>query len=274
MAARTLTLLRGAGGPGSEESCWQLFHENSKLGRTSPKRDMAVDRDPEEAAGSSAFIGSPAFELAAPDRLEVSLETVIGTPRPARIMRTGRIWRDTLATLLARGSGAGQESSAASDVDIWFHSTSIDGMPAGLYRLDRAAGRVRLIRGADLTGHIAAALLEPGLATRSALQLFVVADLAHLAMRHGERGYRYALVEAGRVVRDLDLVAAALGLMAVATGEFRDRDIDALLGLDGLASGTLFMVAVGKTGKSAERQDPIKLGSVQRGRRRRRRGRR
>jgi SagB-type dehydrogenase family enzyme len=131
-----------------------------------------------------------------------------------------------------------------------------------------------LIRAADLGRRLAAALSEPELASRSALQFFIVADLARLASRFGERGYRYALVEAGRIARDIDLVASALGLLAVTTGEFRDREIDGMFGLDGLATSALLVVAVGKTGRGSEQRAPAKLGSLQRGRRRRRRGRR
>jgi SagB-type dehydrogenase family enzyme len=253
-------LLPATGG----ESCWELFHENSKLGRIQPHRTAA------QATPPSAFLGCPAFELPAAQ----PVDAVVIPPRPTGIMRPGRIWRDTLAALLLRSSRKDDGEAPPAAVELWFHATSIDGMPTGLYRFDRANARVLLIRAADLGMRLAAALSEPELASRSALQFFVVADLARLASRHGERGYRYALVEAGRIARDLDLVATALGLMAITTGEFRDREIDALFGLDGLATSALLMVAVGKTGRGPERREPAKLGSLQRGRRRRRRGRR
>jgi SagB-type dehydrogenase family enzyme len=259
-------LLPAAGGG---EPCWELFHENSKLGRIPPRRTAAAQATP-----AADFFGCPAFELPAAQPFELLADAVVIRPRPIGIMRPGRIWRDTLAALLLRSLGREGGGAAPSAVEIWFHAASIDGMPAGLYRFDGASARVLLIRAADLTGRLAAALPEPDLATRSALQLFIVADLARLAARYGERGYRYALVEAGRLARDLDLVATALGLLAITTGEFRDREIDALFGLDGLATSALLMVAVGKTGRGAEQREPAKLGSLQRGRRRRRRGRR
>lgn len=252
------------GGP----PCWELFHENSKLGRIPPRRAAAA-----EAAPAAAFFGCPAFELPAAQPFEL-LPGVITPPRSIGTLRPGRIWRDTLAALLMRSLGKEGGENAPSAVEIWFHAASIDGMPAGLYRFDDVSARVLLIRAADLTGRVAAALPEPELAMRSALQFFIVADLARLAARYGDRGYRYALVEAGRIARDLDLVATALGLLAITTGEFRDREIDALFGLDGLATSALLIVAVGKTGRGAEQREPAKLGSLQRGRRRRRRGRR
>jgi SagB-type dehydrogenase family enzyme len=249
---------------GGGQSCWELFHENSKLGRIQPRRTAA------QATPPSAFLGCPAFELPAAQ----PFDAVVLPPRPIGIMRPGHIWRDTLAALLLRSSGRDGGEASPSAIEIWFHATSIDGMPAGLYRFDGANARVLLVRAADLGTRLAAALSEPELASRSALQFFIVADLARLASRYGERGYRYALVEAGRIARDLDLVAAALGLLAITTGEFHDREIDALFGLDGLATSALLMVAVGKTGRGPERREPAKLGSLQRGRRRRRRGRR
>ncbi len=263
-------LLPATGG----ESCWELFHENSKLGRIAQRHRPAVEPAADQASLRAAFAGCPTFELAAPQASEFSLDAAIVAPRPIGLMRPGRIWRDTLAALLLSSLARSGEDGVAAAVELWFHATSIDGMPAGLYRMDREDGRVMLIRSADLSGRIAAALIEPEIASRSALQFFIVAHLARLAAEHGERGYRYALVESGRIARGLDLVAAALGLVVIANGEFRDREIDLLLGLDGLATAALLLIAVGKTGKRSEERGPIGLGGPQRGRRRRRRGRR
>jgi SagB-type dehydrogenase family enzyme len=259
------TAVRRLPATGGGQSCWELFHENSKLGRIPPRRTAAAQATP-----PSAFLGCPAFELPAAQPFDAA----VIPPRPIGIMRPGRIWRDTLAALLVRSSGREGGEAPPSAVEVWFHATSIDGMPAGLYRFDGTNARVLLIRASDLTSRLATTLSEPELPSRSALQFFIVADLARLAARYGERGYRYALVEAGRIARDLDLVATALGLTAITTGEFRDREIDALFGLDGLATSALLMVAVGKTGRGPERREPAKPGSLQRGRRRRRRGRR
>jgi SagB-type dehydrogenase family enzyme len=272
MPSRALKRLPTTGG---EEACWELFHENSKLGRIARRHRPAIEPAADQASLRAAFTGCPTFELATPQASEFSLDAAIGAPRPTGLMRPGRIWRDTLAALLLSSfTKSGEDDVVSLAVELWFHATSIDGMPAGLYRMDPKDGRVMLVRGGDLSDRIGAALVEPELASRSALQFFVVADLARLAAEHGERGYRYALVESGRIARGLDLVAAALGLVVIANGEFRDREIDLLLGLDGLATAALLLIAVGKTGKRSEERGPIGLGGPQRGRRRRRRGRR
>ena len=74
-----------------------------------------------------------------------------------------------------------------------------------------------------------------------------------LAAPHGERGYRLGLIEAGRLVERLVHAAASLGLAAIETGDFYDREFDVLLGLDGVTAGTLALVAVGSGGEVGRR---------------------
>jgi SagB-type dehydrogenase family enzyme len=68
--------------------------------------------------------------------------------------------------------------------------------------------------------------------------------------RYGDRGYRFALLEAGAVVQNLNLAAAALGLHCTNAGEFFDSEVDDVLDFDGLSISTLYAVGIGKTSQS------------------------
>jgi SagB-type dehydrogenase family enzyme len=63
--------------------------------------------------------------------------------------------------------------------------------------------------------------------------------------KYGQRGYRFALLEAGHVVQNAVLAAAALGLAALPVGGFYDRRLDAVVGADGLDEASVYALTIG-----------------------------
>jgi len=126
-------------------------------------------------------------------------------------------------------------------IETWVHVAGLDGLADGLYRHDRPGAGLR----PGARGNLAAGIAAATLAAPSAaiLHLMVVGKLARAFEMHGERGYRRALMSAGARMGELALAAAGLGFVATSL-EFYDRDVDALLGLDGLAEGVLAVAAV------------------------------
>jgi SagB-type dehydrogenase family enzyme len=53
-------------------------------------------------------------------------------------------------------------------------------------------------------------------------------------------------MEAGHIAQNIYLVASAMGLGACSVGAFYYRDLNQLLGLDGVKETTLYLIAVGK----------------------------
>jgi hypothetical protein len=128
-------------------------------------------------------------------------------------------------------------------VEILFHVRGVDGLPAGLFRLG-AKGEARLMRRGDFGKELARTLLAPELAG-TPLQIVIAGDFAGAAALSGERGYRHVLLAAGARGETIRLTAAALGLGIATTIDFYDRELDRLLGLDGLDAGALVLIAVG-----------------------------
>lgn len=62
--------------------------------------------------------------------------------------------------------------------------------------------------------------------------LVIVAEIERVAVKYGERGYRYALLEAGHVAQNVVLAAAALDVACVPVGGFDDRATSNALKLD------------------------------------------
>jgi len=92
---------------------------------------------------------------------------------------------------------------------------------------------------------VAAALVDPSLAKRSAVLLVVTAMVWRARFKYGLRGYRFALLEAGHLVQNVLLAATALDLPAVPLGGWYDRRLDALVAADGLDEASVYAVAVG-----------------------------
>ncbi len=58
--------------------------------------------------------------------------------------------------------------------------------------------------------------------------------------------YRYGLLEAGHLGRNVYLTATSMGLGACAIGAFADDQVNAMLGADGNEEAAVYMLAVGK----------------------------
>ncbi|MCX5232606.1 SagB/ThcOx family dehydrogenase [Streptomyces sp. NBC_00233] len=81
---------------------------------------------------------------------------------------------------------------------------------------------------------------------RAAAVIFIVGDPRPPIDRYGDRGYRYALLEAGHAAQNLCLAATAMRLGTVTVGGFDDEAVGAAFDLD--HEVPYYAVAVGGTG--------------------------
>jgi SagB-type dehydrogenase family enzyme len=63
--------------------------------------------------------------------------------------------------------------------------------------------------------------------------------------KYGLRGYRFALLEAGHLMQNVLLAAAALDLAAVPVGGFFDSRLERLLSIDGVNESALYCASIG-----------------------------
>jgi SagB-type dehydrogenase family enzyme len=130
-------------------------------------------------------------------------------------------------------------------LELFLHSTHVQGLSAGLYHYNPALDSLRLLRRHDHTHQIAAGLIDKHVAQTAAALLFLAALPERMVFRYGERGYRLVLLEAGAVVQNVNLVTQALGLVCVNIGNYYDRKIDSFLGFDGVTISTVYLLGVG-----------------------------
>jgi SagB-type dehydrogenase family enzyme len=89
-----------------------------------------------------------------------------------------------------------------------------------------------------LTGHIDYA--------RAAAIFLLTVDVRHQCPKYGERGYRFALLEAGHVGQNLVLGSAALGVPAVPVGYFDDDLVNAAFALEAPYEHAAYAVVIGQ----------------------------
>lgn len=260
--------------PAGGDYAWDLFHENSKTGRYDymPPDDVVRARMG-ELLESLTFDQYPSVELPASlAPLKLRLEEAISTRVTARNVEPCPLSLETVATILHYAYGVTRDNEdsafprpfrtvpsggALYPLEIFFHSAHVEELQAGLYHYNPARKELRFLRYGDESNSISAGLVQKNLAVDTSLILFITAIFERSVFKYGDRGYRFVLLEAGHVAQNVNLVANALGLASVNIGGFFDRQIDDLLGLDGVTHSTIYMVGIGKEGEQARGAEAI-----------------
>jgi SagB-type dehydrogenase family enzyme len=119
-----------------------------------------------------------------------------------------------------------------------------EGYESGVYLLDTSTAKVGKIAPGDFTDRAARVCLDQGwLANASVLFLFMT-NLHVLDRQWGPRGYRYAMMTAGRMGERLYLAATSMELGCCGVGAFYDDEAVELLGINP-ESRLLYLVAIG-----------------------------
>jgi len=263
--ARDMWIELVAGASGDADSggpLFELFHENSKTSRFDralPTHEIV--RHMHELYESLPYdhyplVALPEHGAATRLSLEEAVLTRHSAPALALLPETERTLRLRDVALLlghaygVRATAAGSRRPVASagalyPLELYFHTTAVDELASGLYHFNAAGGHLRHLRAADLSDEIGEALDQSTLAYDASVIFFITAAFERSTFKYGERGYRFTLLEAGHVAQNMNLAANGLGLGCLSVGGFYDREIDAVLRLDGVTQSTLYMVAIG-----------------------------
>ena len=152
----------------------------------------------------------------------------------------------TVVNLMARtmGTASSMPTSFRSAITPGFLVGTAMPIPTGFYLLDPEAKRLGRVSDGRLTEPMAAACLDQMWLKHTALHLLFMTDLAALDRNWGPRGYRYAMIEAGRLGQQAYLAATASGWGACGIGAIYDREAADLLDL--AADGALlYLVGTG-----------------------------
>jgi SagB-type dehydrogenase family enzyme len=153
-----------------------------------------------------------------------------------------------LLTILCRAADSmiGIHPDMASSVNIGFLTNNVEGFDPGFYLLDSESEKAGRVFSGNIIEKMASVCLDQAWLKRAAVHFVFMSNLEILEKQFGARGYRYAMLTAGRLGHAVYLGATALGLGACGIGAIYDKEARQLLGLDD-DSALLYLVAAGHT---------------------------
>ena len=155
------------------------------------------------------------------------------------------ITRDNQDTHYPRPFRAVPSGGALYPLNIYVYAARVRGVAPGLYHFNPEERHLDILWVRDDLRTIESFLFQPELAAASAAVLFVSATFMRSTFKYSDRGYRFALIEAGHVAQNALLSAQALGLAGAPIGGYLDREVDRYLGLDGLNESVIYMLLLG-----------------------------
>ncbi len=188
------------------------FHQQSTYGNYPEPR-------PADLWGDTATVNKEQSLAAPASGRPVDAEHLdrIWRARRSRRTRSTRLIRKTLVEALTSAmapSSAGlrpyPSAGGCYSASAYCYVSDVQGLEPGAYRFDPSEGSLLPILLADRESQVspdAPELLRTTVLRADTVQavLFLVADMHGIGARYGERGYRYALIEAGHLAQNLAL---------------------------------------------------------------------
>jgi SagB-type dehydrogenase family enzyme len=129
-------------------------------------------------------------------------------------------------------------------LELYLVALRVDQFEPAVYHYNPYRHRLEHLRRADIES-VAVALVDPQLLEGTAALVVLTAVFWRTRFKYGQRGYRFALLEAGHLVQNVVLAATALDIDALPLGGFYDSELDSLVAVDGLEESTVYAVLLG-----------------------------
>lgn len=130
-------------------------------------------------------------------------------------------------------------------LDAYLAAGHVEGLDPGVYRYDPGRHVLEPVKSGQVGADLKTAALNQG-AVGSAAAVVVFASVhRRITGKYGQRGVRYAILEAGHAAQNLLLAATALELAATPMGAFEDDRVRTVAGLPP-DSSVLYLVTVGR----------------------------
>lgn len=272
------------GAPADEKNLTcELYHENSKQRRHDlafSRRIYEVNNNPDiHKVISRAFKSYPGAEFtplpAVTPGEGLPFEHVAAARRSIRRFSGQPLALQQLARLLHFGNGitgrldasdhgivqpvrAAPSGGALYPIEAYVAVMAVAGVEPGLYHFAVDRHGLELLQRGNFTDVLSEATSDPAVFANAAAVFALTGVFGRTSFKYGERGYRFALLEAGHICQNLLLDAASQGLGAVAIGGFVDDELNAMLDLDGVDEASLYLIATGHpAARPAERQGEL-----------------
>jgi SagB-type dehydrogenase family enzyme len=260
--AQFASLVYGAQGVPLDDPA-ETFHEASRLYPSiAPERldvltELSLGRELARTVARSGRTHEhrTVVDLPAPSPLRIRLGDAIerrrsvlpGVLRPIRLLEVATLLGCSYA---ARGRTRAEmrrpipSAGALYPLELYVVAQAVDGLAAGVYHYNPFRHGVSLLGPVDRRA-VRQALADPALADRASAIVVVTGVFWRSRFKYGQRGYRFALLEAGHLVQNAVLAATQLELAALPLGGFYDRRLDEVVGADGLDEASVHALVLG-----------------------------
>lgn len=155
---------------------------------------------------------------------QVSLEETILKRHSVRRFKEKDLKPEQLSQLFWAGRRA---PSAGALYPMEFYLVSKE----GFFRYIPDGHKLEVLTEKDLRKDLAAAALNQDFVAQAPVDIIICAVYERITHKYGERGIRYAHIEAGHIAQNIHLQAVALNLGSVSVGAFNDREVQKVLSL-------------------------------------------
>lgn len=172
----------------------------------------------------------------------ISVEQAIEQRRTVRSFSRRTLDENQLSQLLWAAQGvtgrggfkrAAPSAGALYPMDIYAVTgmRSVGQMAAGVYRFEPVDHAVFLVKQLDAREAVARACLSQMWMAEAPLYLVITAEYHRMTGKYGDRGIRYAMIEAGHIAQNIFLQAEALDLKAGIVGAYHDEKLGEVMNL-------------------------------------------
>ncbi len=238
-----------------ESSIAERYHEETKYSEEGLRREAERQLPPDWTAPPIPFKQYDGPRILLPsDGLPIERRggdpPISGPPTQdgsldlARLSRI--LWHTNGCTRIVGVQGGGVHHFRAAPsaggmypTEVYVTIRDVAGVPSGIYDYQLLDHSLALVREADPTEALRAALFGHPAATSSPAAIVLTGVWKRGSFRYRERAYRRALLDTGHVLGNLTLAATDAGLTAFPVASFRDELVESLLGIDPVVEGPL-----------------------------------
>lgn len=145
------------------------------------------------------------------------------------------------------GKRTAPSAGALYPLELYLVVGDVEGVDKGVYRYRPEEHELEKVRESDIRGKLADAALEQECISAAAIDLVFTAVYERTTRKYGERGIRYAHMEAGHAAQNVYLQAVSLDLGTVVIGAFNDGEVAKIVNVSE-RENPLYIMPVGRKG--------------------------
>ncbi len=238
-----------------KRSIGERFHYETSLTWKGALADM-FRKKPDKPAQYKSYPGSKKVKLPEPEFRGIAVEQAIARRRSVRnysdkALTLGQLSRLLFAAQGVTGKKYGQplrsapSAGAGYPFEIYVVVNNVQDLPRGIYHYSVLDHALEMIKAGDFRGKITDAGLKQDMLGKAGVTFVLSAIFDRVRHKYGERGLRYAYIEAGHISQNIYLQSVSLGLGSVCVGAFLDEKVNRLIEVDGRDEAVVYLHAAG-----------------------------